>query len=123
MAVPRAASTGYIKQNEVTRTEQHSFNGFEEANAMKHYTLLLTGVAALSLSACAGMTDTQQRTLSGAGMGAAGGALIGSISGDAGLGAVLGAGVGAAGGYVYDQNQKSKQRAYQEGYRAGQRSP
>lgn len=70
-------------------------------------TLAIVAAAALS-AGCAGMTDTQQRTLGGAAIGAAGGAAIGSISGDAGWGAVIGAGAGAAGGYMYDRNQKSK---------------
>jgi hypothetical protein len=71
-------------------------------------TILGTAAAAAFLAGCAGMTDTQQRTLSGAAIGAAGGAAIGSISGDAGWGAVIGAGAGAAGGYLYDRDQKSK---------------
>jgi hypothetical protein len=71
-------------------------------------TILATAAAAALLAGCAGMTDTQQRTLSGAAIGAAGGAAIGSISGDAGWGAVIGAGTGAAAGYLYDRNQKSK---------------
>jgi hypothetical protein len=68
--------------------------------------ILLTAVFALS--GCAGMTDTQQRTLSGAGIGAAGGAAIGAFSGNAGKGALIGTAVGAAGGYLYDQNKKSR---------------
>jgi hypothetical protein len=69
---------------------------------------ILAAAAAALLAGCAGMTDTQQRTLGGAAIGAAGGAAIGSISGDAGWGAVIGAGAGAAGGYLYDRDQKSK---------------
>lgn len=65
-------------------------------------------LATLALSGCAGMSDTQQRTLSGSAIGAAGGAAIGAISGHAGKGALIGAGVGALGGYVYDQHQKSQ---------------
>jgi len=66
-------------------------------------------VAAAALTAgCAGLTDTQQRTATGALVGVAGGAAIGSIAGDAGWGAVIGAGVGAAGGYVYDRSQKAQ---------------
>ncbi len=64
--------------------------------------------ATILLAGCAGMSDTQRRTTTGAGVGAAGGALIGSFSGNAGTGALIGAGVGALGGYVYDQDQKSK---------------
>lgn len=62
-------------------------------------------VAALGLSACAGLNDTQQRTATGALGGGAVGGLLGSFSGNAGLGALLGAGVGGAGGYLYDQSQ------------------
>ena len=71
-------------------------------------TILAMAATAALLAGCAGMTDTQQRTLSGAAIGAAGGAAIGSISGDAGWGAVIGAGTGAAAGYLYDRNQKSR---------------
>ena len=78
--------------------------------------------AALLSSGCANMTDTQQRTLSGAGIGVAAGTAIGALSGSAGWGAAIGAGVGAAGGYLYDQDQKAKEQAYRRGYSAGQQS-
>jgi len=79
--------------------------------------------AALGLSvACAGMNDTQQRTLTGAGAGAAGGAIIGAIAGNAGLGAVIGASAGATGGYLYDKQRRAEQRSDAEGYVAGQSS-
>jgi hypothetical protein len=78
--------------------------------------------ASLMLSACAGMSDTERRTVTGAGVGAAGGAVIGAIAGNAGLGALIGAGAGAAGGYIYDQHKKSQQTSYNEGYAAGQAS-
>jgi len=42
--------------------------------------------AAFGLSACAGQSDTTQRTVSGGAIGAAGGAVIGAIAGNAGLG-------------------------------------
>jgi len=58
-----------------------------------------------TLSGCAGMSDTQQRTLSGAAIGAAGGALIGGSSG-----ALIGTGVGAVGGYIYDNHKKSEEK-------------
>jgi hypothetical protein len=76
--------------------------------------------AGLLLGACADMSSTEQRTLTGGAGGAAGGALIGAVAGNAGLGAAIGAGVGLAGGYLYDQNQKSKEAAYQAGVREGQ---
>jgi len=67
-------------------------------------------VAALALGGCT-MTETEQRTFSGAGIGAAagaaGGALIGAFAGVPGTGAAIGAAAGAAlggtGGYVHDQ--------------------
>jgi uncharacterized membrane protein len=77
---------------------------------MRNLTLPIALAAVLSLTGCAGMSDTQRRTTTGAGMGAATGALIGSFSANAGKGALIGAGVGALGGYLYDQNQKSQGR-------------
>ena len=67
-------------------------------------------VGALALGGCT-MTETEQRTFSGAGIGAAagaaGGALIGAFAGVPGTGAAIGAAAGAAlggtGGYVHDQ--------------------
>ncbi len=45
---------------------------------------------------CAGMTPTQQRTLSGGAIGAAGGAALGAITGgSAAVGAVVGGAAGA----------------------------
>lgn len=61
----------------------------------------------ISVSACSGMNSTQQRTLSGAGIGAAGGAAVGAMTGgSAAGGAALGAAGGAAAGYLYDQSKK-----------------
>ena len=72
--------------------------------------LPITLAAALALSGCANMSDTQKRTATGAGVGAAAGALIGAGSANAGKGALIGAAVGAAGGYLYDQSQKNSQQ-------------
>jgi osmotically inducible lipoprotein OsmB len=71
---------------------------------------------------CAGMSETQQRTLSGGAIGAGAGAVVGAIAGHTALGIVAGAAAGAAGGYLYDQNQKAKQAESQKGYKAGQQS-
>lgn len=61
----------------------------------------------ITVGACSNMNTTQQRTLSGAGIGAAGGAAIGAIAGGSVAGAAaLGAAGGAAAGYIYDQSQK-----------------
>lgn len=55
---------------------------------------------ALPVGACT-MTETQQRTGSGAAIGAAAGALLGGRRG-----AAIGAAVGAGGGYLVDQQKK-----------------
>ncbi len=68
---------------------------------------------------CAGMSDTQQRTLTGGAAGAAGGAVIGAIAGNAGLGAAIGAGTGLLGGFLYGQYEDGKKEAYQQGVTAG----
>ena len=75
---------------------------------------------ALSVGACT-MSETQQRTGSGAALGAAAGALIGGSSG-----AAWGAAVGAGGGYLVDQTKKREstdaenQRLREENYRLQQ---
>lgn len=73
----------------------------------------------LLLAGCAGMSDTQQRAVTGTGIGAAGGAVIGAIAGNAGLGAAIGAGAGLVGGLLVDRVKKDEQAAYQSGYAAG----
>jgi osmotically inducible lipoprotein OsmB len=72
-------------------------------------------VALIAVGGCAGMTETQQRTLTGGAGGAAGGALIGAIAGNAGLGAAIGAGTGLLGGFLYGQYEEGKKEAYQQG--------
>ncbi len=60
----------------------------------------------LSLSSCSNMSHTQQRTLSGAGIGAGVGA-VGTVmtGGCVTCGAAVGAAVGAGAGYVYDKTR------------------
>lgn len=72
-------------------------------------------VFALTSTGCAGMTDTQQRTVTGAGGGAAAGALIGAIAGNAGMGAAIGAAAGATGGFLYGKHREATDEAYQQG--------
>ena len=76
---------------------------------------------ALSIGACADMTPTQQRALSGTAIGAGGGAIIGAIGGNAGLGAGIGAGAGLLGGLLVDQSRQAQDRAFQQGFAAGRR--
>ncbi len=59
------------------------------------------------LMGCAGMSSTEQRTLSGGAIGAGTGAAIGAVTGgSATTGAVIGGAGGALGGYIYDQQKK-----------------
>ena len=58
--------------------------------------LLSATAAALLLTGCANMSETQRNSAIGAGVGAVAGGLIGD-----GRGAVIGAGVGALGGYAW----------------------
>ena len=81
--------------------------------------LVTVAAVALLLSGCAGMTDTQQRTVTGGAGGAAGGALIGALAGNAGLGAAIGGAAGLAGGYIWDQHKQTEQRAYEQGVATG----
>lgn len=87
---------------------------------MKSLVIVLMLILTLTLCGCAGMSDTQERTLSGGAMGAAAGTAIGAIAGHTLWGAAIGAVAGTAGGYLYDKDQKSKDAAYQKGYTDGQ---
>jgi len=86
-------------------------------------TLMIVPVAVAFLAGCSGMSDTQQRTLSGGAIGAAAGAGIVAIAGGSAIwGAVGGAAVGAVGGYAYAAYEKSKQKEYNQGYQAGKKA-
>jgi osmotically inducible lipoprotein OsmB len=76
---------------------------------MKRAAVLLL-VAAMLVGGCSGMSNTQQRTLSGGAIGASSGALIGWAAGCPACGAAIGGGAGLAGGYIYDQYEKSQGR-------------
>lgn len=59
------------------------------------------------LSACSNMNTTQQRTLSGAGIGAGVGAASAAVTGGCiSCGGVIGGAVGAGSGYIYDKTRK-----------------
>jgi len=83
---------------------------------------ILLPVAALALAGCAGMSDTEQRALSGTAIGAGGGAVVGAIAGNTGLGMAIGAGAGLVGGLVVDKVEKDKEAAYRQGYAAGNKA-
>jgi hypothetical protein len=81
--------------------------------------LVMVALATGFLVGCTGMSDTQQRALTGTAGGAAVGAVLGAIGGNAGLGAAAGAGAGLVAGLIYDQVKKDEQAAYDSGYAAG----
>lgn len=85
--------------------------------------ILALGLVAVALAGCSNMNNTQQRTLSGAGIGAAAGA-VGAVifHGNPIWGAVGGAAVGAASGYLYDAYKKEQSSEYNAGYKAGKSS-
>jgi osmotically inducible lipoprotein OsmB len=76
---------------------------------MKKAVILLV-VLGLVMGGCSGMSNTEQRTLSGGAIGASSGALIGWAAGCPACGAAIGGGAGLLGGYAYDQYQKSRGR-------------
>jgi Glycine-zipper domain len=84
---------------------------------MKAY--LILAALGLPVIACADMTPTQQRALSGTAIGAGGGAVIGAMAGNAGLGAGIGAGAGLLGGLLVDRSRQAQDRAFQDGVAAG----
>ncbi|WP_298267592.1 hypothetical protein [Geobacter sp.] len=70
--------------------------------------LLLVVLTVFTLG-CAGMTQQQQRTLSGGAIGAAGGAAITAIAGgNAAVGATLGGAAGALTGFFLGEQEKQK---------------
>ena len=76
--------------------------------------------AALALTGCESMSDTQKRTTTGA---TVGGAVVGIATGEWGW-AAAGAVAGAATGYLYDQStKKHEQQAYEKGVKDGQSKP
>jgi len=84
--------------------------------------LLWLAAVAVPLTACADMTPTQQRALTGTAIGAGGGAVIGAIGGNAGLGAAAGAGAGLLGGLLVDRSRQAQDNAFRQGFAAGQQS-
>jgi osmotically inducible lipoprotein OsmB len=79
--------------------------------------------AAIAITGCSGMSNTEQRTLSGASIGAvAGGVGTAIFHGNPIWGVVGGAAVGAASGYAYDAYKKNEGANYNAGYNAGKKN-
>lgn len=74
---------------------------------------MLLVLLVVSLSAgCAGLTEQQQRALTGGAVGAAGGAALGAITGGrAMIGAAVGGVAGVVGGLVIHELEKGKAQA------------
>lgn len=81
---------------------------------MQYRILVGSIIGAIAIGGCAGMTETQRGTATGAGIGAAAGAAIGALTGG-GKGAAIGAGVGAAagagGGYLWSRRMEQQKQA------------
>jgi hypothetical protein len=92
----------------------------QEENTMKRISSM-SGIIALGamLAGCADMTQTQQRTLTGAAGGAAVGGIIGAAAGNAGMGAAVGAGLGGTGGFLFGRHNEAVNRAYEQGRASG----
>ena len=76
---------------------------------MKIRNLVLACGLVIGFTGCANMSSGEQRTMSGAGIGAAAGALVGELAlGRPMAGAALGAAVGGAGGYLYNRHEESQ---------------
>jgi hypothetical protein len=81
----------------------------DKESMMKTRNLVLACCLVVGITGCANMSSGEQRTLSGAGIGAAGGALVGGLATGRPLrGAAIGAAAGAVGGWLYDRHEKSE---------------
>jgi osmotically inducible lipoprotein OsmB len=96
--------------------------GYKKEHVMKKFSIALILIISLTVFGCAGMSNTQQRTLSGGAVGTGVGAIAGAVAGHTVWGAAIGAAAGAASGYLYDHYEKTKEAEYHKGYQAGQQS-
>lgn len=79
--------------------------------------VLCVATAALVLTGCANLSETQSDAAKGAGIGALGGAILGAVTGGskgATTGAVLGGAVGAAGAYIWSKKMDDQKAAMEE---------
>lgn len=76
---------------------------------MKTRNLVLVCCLVIGFTGCANMSSGEQRTMSGAAIGAAAGALVlGLATGRPLRGAAVGAAAGAAGGWLYNRHEQSQ---------------
>jgi osmotically inducible lipoprotein OsmB len=76
---------------------------------MKRIAAVIILITFLTTIGCAGMSDQQQRTMSGGLIGAAGGAGIAAIAGgNVGVGMAVGAVAGGVTGYIIGEKKKQQ---------------
>ena len=83
----------------------------------KTFSLSALALSLAVLTGCANMSETQQGTAKGAGIGALGGAVLGAaVGGSKGAvtGAVLGGAVGAGGGYIWSKKMQDQKAAMEK---------
>ncbi len=84
------------------------------------HTLACAALTLSVLSGCANMSETQDGTAKGAGIGAVAGALLGAATGGgrgAAQGAVLGGALGAGGGYIWSKKMQDQRLAMEQATR------
>jgi outer membrane protein OmpA-like peptidoglycan-associated protein len=90
---------------------------FVPTPSLKALPVTALALSLVILSGCANMTETQQDTAKGAGIGALGGAVLGAAVGGsrgAATGAVLGGAVGAGGGYIWSKKMQEQKAAMEK---------
>ena len=76
---------------------------------MRHIMFAFVILAFACTFGCAGMSHTQQTTLSGGAIGAAGGAVVGAVvGGNPAVGAAVGGAAGAGVGYVIGEHDQGR---------------
>jgi osmotically inducible lipoprotein OsmB len=98
------------------------FGAYRKETALRYLKrIVLAGllVSIIVIGGCAGMSETQQRTLTGGAGGAAAGAVIGAIAGNAGMGAAIGGAAGLTGGFLLGKHEESRNAAFQQGVATG----
>jgi osmotically inducible lipoprotein OsmB len=86
-------------------------NKFLRRDIMKRIIATSIVIVFLSTMGCAGMSDKQQRTMTGGLIGAAGGAGIAAIAGgNVGIGAAVGAAAGGLTGYIIGEKKEQQKK-------------